>query len=172
MTGQQGNGSFESVLALLHRRARAMVSCPQEATDLAQDTALKLWQRQCDGALPDDLADYAMVALRNQARSRWRRRKETVEYHDDMATSAPDAPGRIACAELARALARLPRAQGELMALVAHGETSPQALARLTGQPPGTVMSRLARARARLREDMGLARDEPVRALYATVSEE
>ena len=171
MTKKQPAQSFNAVLALLHQRARTLVSCPQEAADLAQETGLKLWQKQCSGATPDDLAAYAMVALRNQVRSRWRARRPMQELHEEMAQSQPEAPGRIACAELARAMARLPEAQGALMALVARGETSPSTLARITGQPLGTVMSRLARARVRLREDMGLARNEPVRALYASVGE-
>ena len=42
------------------------------------------------------------------------------------------------------------------MHLVMAGETSPQALATRLGLPKGTVMSRLARARASLRKVMAL----------------
>ena len=168
MTDIPDNDAFATILTLLHRRARTLVACPAEAADLAQDTALKLWQRLGDGAEPDDLAAYAMTALRNQARSHWRARKPWQELREDMATTQPEAPCRIACAELRAALTRLPKTQGELMGLVASGETSPAALARITGQPLGTVMSRLARARATLRADMGLEQTEPVRALYAS----
>lgn len=167
MTNTSQIDAFETVLKLLHQRARSMVSCPQDAADLAQDTALKLWQRQCQGSCPDDLAAYAMTALRNGARSFWRSRKPWQELTEDMATTQPDAPGRIACAELRAALSRLPPSQCELMALVAEGETSPAEMARITGQPRGTVMSRLARARARLRREVGLAQSAPVRSLYA-----
>lgn len=38
------------------------------------------------------------------------------------------------------------------MTLVAEGETSPAVLAKQTGQPLGTVMSRLSRARAALKQ--------------------
>jgi len=168
MTNQSQSDVFATILKLLHQRARALVSCPQDAADLAQDTVLKLWQRQCQGSCPDDLAGYAMTALRNGARSRWRARKPWQELTEDMATTQPDAPGRIACADLRAALSRLPPSQGKLMTLVAEGETSPAELARITGQPPGTVMSRLARARARLRRDIGLAQSEPVSSLCAS----
>ena len=159
---------FNTILALLHRRARALVACPHEAADLAQDTALKLWQQQRQGGDPDDLVAYAMTALRNQARSRWRARRPWQELQEDMATTPPEAPCRIACAELRAALTRLPETQSDLMALVADGETSPAELARITGQPVGTVMSRLARARASLRADLGLGQNAPVRTLYAS----
>jgi RNA polymerase sigma factor (sigma-70 family) len=168
MNRNTSDDAFATILTLLHRRARSLVASPDEAADLAQDTALKLWQQMCNGAEPDDLVAYAMTALRNQARSRWRTHRPWQELHDDMATTAPEAPGRIACAELRVALSRLPKSQGELMALVATGETSPAALARITGQPLGTVMSRLARARATLRGDLGLEQSAPVRSLYAS----
>ncbi len=167
MTGKSQNDGFDAILKLLHQRARSLVSCPQDAADLAQETALKLWQRQCNGSCPDDLAGYAMTALRNGARSRWRGRRVWQELTEDMATTPPEAPGRIACAELRAALSRLPPPQNALMVLVAEGETSPAELARITGQPKGTVMSRLARARATLRREVGLTQSAPVRSLYA-----
>lgn len=157
---------FEDLLALLHRRARRLTACPDEAADMAQETALKIWQARLDGREMDNLQAYAMTALRNLAHTRWRDRKPWDELKDDMASTPPDAPRRIACAELRAAMMRLPKAQAELMALVAEGETSPAHLARLTGQPVGTVMSRLARARKTLRADMGLTQTAPSDALY------
>jgi RNA polymerase sigma-70 factor (ECF subfamily) len=73
-----------------------------------------------------------------------------------MAQAAPLAPARIACTELQAAIERLPADQAALMRLVMLGETSPQILAQRVGVPKGTVMSRLGRARARLREEIGL----------------
>ena len=35
---------FSSLVTLLHARARTLRSCPQDAADLAQETALKVWQ--------------------------------------------------------------------------------------------------------------------------------
>lgn len=55
--------------------------------------------------------------------------------------------------------------QAVLIGLVAQGETSPKDLARRMGLPKGTVMSRLAHARAQLRNDMGLERQAPVSSL-------
>jgi RNA polymerase sigma-70 factor (ECF subfamily) len=168
MITHRNSDSFTTLLAQLHRRARRLTRCPDEAADLAQEAALKVWQRQSAAAPIGNIDAYAMITLRNLARSRWRNRRVWDELEDDMASTPPDAPRRIACAELRAALLRLPQAQAELMALVADGETSPAELKRITGQPLGTVMSRLARARASLRRDMNLDRAAPSSDLYDT----
>ena len=58
---------------------------------------------------------------------------------------------RLDCADTLRAIDTLPQPQKQLMHHLIEGETSPQAIAEATGLPTGTVMSRLARARAKLR---------------------
>lgn len=144
------------IMPRLRARARRLCRTHDEAEDLAQETALRLWQalRREEGIKAPDR--YAMITLHNLARSRWRARHETEELADDMAHTAPAAPARLACVELRAAIARLPADQADLMLQVLAGESSPQALAARHGVPVGTIMSRLARARARLRVDMGL----------------
>ncbi len=147
---------MEELLPKLLRRARRLARTADEAEDMAQETALRLWQA-LDG--PHDIETperYAMTMLHNIARQRWRGRRVTEELTDDMAQAAPLAHGRIACAELQAAIERLPKDQAELMRLVMLGETSPQILADRIGVPKGTVMSRLGRARATLRNEIGL----------------
>jgi RNA polymerase sigma-70 factor (ECF subfamily) len=145
---------FTELVRLLHARARRLRACPHDAADLAQETALKIWQMQRDGARMVNPQAYAMTALRNLAHSQWRNHRTFEELQDDSAITLPDAMNRLACDDLHAALSRLPRVQAEIMALVADGETSPRALARITSQPVGTVMSRLARARATLRKSL------------------
>lgn len=127
-----------------------------EAEDLVQDTLLSLCQRLRDGNEIDDLAAYAMRTLSNRARRGWRT-QTTDELEDDHALTEPDALLRLDCADTLAAIQKLPKAQRQLMDLVVAGETSPRALASATGLPLGTVMSRLARARAKLR--IALAED-------------
>lgn len=148
------NDTFQQLHKALHRRARRLTRCPDDAADLAQETALNLWRHRCRGEKVENLNAYAMTALGNAARSRWRARRETEELEEESAAIEPDPLQGIAWAELRTALARLPAAQARLMQLVIEGETSPADLARITGVPVGTVMSRLARARARLRREM------------------
>ncbi|WP_050931308.1 RNA polymerase sigma factor [Aestuariivita boseongensis] len=154
------------VLPLLNRRARKLCDNPTDAADLAQEAALKIWKRYQSGASIADPRAYAMTTLRNIARSEWRARHETDELADDMACAPPDAPRVIACAELRAAIDRLPEDQARLLKLVMTGETSPRILARRIGVRAGTVMSRLARARARLREEMGMSQTCSVTTLF------
>lgn len=144
--------AFCALIPVLRRRARRLCGCPALADDLVQDTLVRLLQRHATSAPPDNLRAYAVTVLHNLARSHWRARITTEELSEDMATTAPVAQARLELAELHAAITRLPAAQAQLMTLVLAGETSPADLSRLTGQPLGTVMSRLARARSTLRD--------------------
>lgn len=148
---------FEELLPRLERRARRLSDSPEAAQDLAQEAALRLWQRLAQGKEVKQPDRYAMILLHNLARARWRRRRPQEEMQENLLVTLPEAPSRLACAETQAAIARLPEGQRRLMQLVMEGEVSPSALALRLGLPPGTVMSRLARARVRLRAEMGLA---------------
>lgn len=138
------------LIPALSRRARRLARSPAEAEDLVQDTLLSLCQRLRKDRPIDDLPAYAMRTLGNRARRSWRQ-VAAEELHEDDAMILPDAMLRLDCADTLAAIDRLPAPQRALMGLVVAGETSPRALAAATGLPLGTVMSRLARARARLR---------------------
>lgn len=138
------------LIPVLTRRARRLARSPTEAEDLVQDTLLSLCQRLEDGRRIEDLPAYAMRTLSNRARRGWRA-QGMDELEEDHAVTEPDALLRLDCADTLEAITRLAKPQRQLMDLVVAGETSPRALARATGLPLGTVMSRLARARARLR---------------------
>ncbi|WP_147105792.1 RNA polymerase sigma factor [Tateyamaria sp. syn59] len=141
------------LIPVLTRRARRLSRTRAEAEDLVQDTLLSLCQRLRDGTQIDDLSAYAMRTLSNRARRNWRT-QATDELEEDHALTEPDALLRLDCADTLAAIERLPKPQRQLMDLVVSGETSPRALSDATGLPLGTVMSRLARARAKLRLDL------------------
>lgn len=148
--------TFDTLMPRLRLRARRLCNSDDAAQDLAQEAALKLWQ-VLESPTPVENPDrYAMIVLHNLARSQWRAKREMRELDEDMAQCAPAAPARIACAEARAAIARLPAPQVCVMAQLLAGESSPQVIARETGLPLGTVMSRLARARARLRKELGV----------------
>ncbi|WP_299042321.1 sigma-70 family RNA polymerase sigma factor [uncultured Tateyamaria sp.] len=138
------------LIPILSRRARRLARTRAEAEDLVQDTLLSLCQRLRDGTEIEDLPAYAMRTLSNRARRGWRM-QAMDELEEGHALTEPDALLRLDCADTLAAIEKLPKAQRQLMDLVVAGETSPRSLANATGLPLGTVMSRLARARAKLR---------------------
>lgn len=148
--------AFDALMPRLRARARKLARNADDAEDMAQEVALKLWQLLAGDADIQAPDRYAMIMLHNLARHRWRGTRQTQELTEEMAVTAPLAPARLACAELRAAIASLPRDQRACMELVLAGHTSPQALAAHLGVPEGTVMSRLARARASLRRQVAL----------------
>jgi RNA polymerase sigma factor (sigma-70 family) len=143
--------SLEALMPMLRRRARRLSQSRHDAEDLLQDALLRVLQKQQTGQEIDALGPYAMRTLHNQARMRWRAPPAPQELEEDTATIAPVALLRLECADALRAISDLPVDQCEVMQMVLTGETSPAVMAETLGLPIGTVMSRLARARARLR---------------------
>lgn len=158
--------AIAALVPMLKRRANHLSRSDDSADDLVQETVLRLLSARARGRRIDNPEAYAMRILTNCARSSRRRAQNWVALEEDMATCDADAPRRIACAELAEVMARLPPQQARLLKMVAEGETSPRALSKRIGVPDGTVMSRLARARARLRRELHLAPKAPVRSLW------
>ena len=145
----------------LRRRALRLGATHGDAQDLAQETLLRLMQRMARAPLeaPDH---YAMVILHNLMRARWRLAVDLAPLEEDTATTAPVADGRLAVHALTRDIAALPPDQARIMQMVLEGEASPAAIAATLGLPLGTVMSRMARARAKLRVQIGLEAHTPV----------
>ena len=90
--------SFDTLLPRLMRRARKLTSSPEDAADLAQDAALRLWLHLQDGAVIANPEAYAMRILSNLAHSAWRAHRPVEPLEEDTLPVLPDAPGRIACA--------------------------------------------------------------------------
>lgn len=155
-----------ALIPVLTRLSRHLTGNPAMADDLLQDTLLNLCNRLTKGAEIDDLRPYALATMRNIHRATLRRARPQDALNDSDAITLPDPLLRLTCAEVTRAIQNLPPDQSRLMRLVAAGETSPAALARALDLPLGTVMSRLSRARARLRADMGMGAQAHAAALW------
>ena len=123
---------------------------------MVQEVALRLWKLHRAGKQIEDPENYAMTALANLSRSRWRDQKPTTELQEDHLSHPSEAPGHLLCREVIAAIQRLPEDQAALMELVLMGEYSPQTLAHQLKIPVGTVNSRLARARAQLRQELDI----------------
>ncbi|HHY51017.1 MAG TPA: sigma-70 family RNA polymerase sigma factor [Alphaproteobacteria bacterium] len=156
---------IEASVPALRRYARALTRDADRADDLVQDCIERAIRKRRLWAPTAPLRAWLFKILlnlyRNEVRQR-RRRGEQVPL--DAMTAEPGMPapqpGRIALAEMARALERLPDEQREALLLVVLEGASYQEAAGILGIPAGTLMSRLGRARAALRTLTGSA-DEP-----------
>lgn len=138
----------------LRRYARALTGRADAADDLVQDTLQRalekwrLWQRE------RDLRPWLFSIMHN-LHVDGRRRDRHVEFRDDdelpASSQRADQADQIELRELERTLALLPPDQREVLLLVGLEELSYAEVARALNIPQGTVMSRLSRARARLK---------------------
>ncbi len=138
----------------LRRYARALTGRVDVADDLVQDTlerALEkwhFWQRE------RDLRPWLFSIMHN-LHVDGRRRDSHIDYldEDDLPVPAQRATQNdlLELRDLERALALLPLEQREILLLVALEEMSYAEIARTLNIAQGTVMSRLARGRGRLK---------------------
>ncbi|HUR88240.1 MAG TPA: sigma-70 family RNA polymerase sigma factor [Ramlibacter sp.] len=141
----------------LRRYARALTGDAWAADDLVQDTlerACAKWQLWLAGS---DLRAWLFTLMHNLYLNQRRTVQPTAGAMqiDDIQSELPAAEGdRDSALDLARCLQRLPDDQRAVLLLVALEDMSYGEAAKVLGIPIGTVMSRLSRARSRLRELM------------------
>ncbi|MDO9166787.1 MAG: RNA polymerase sigma factor [Rhodoferax sp.] len=148
----------------LRRYARALTGDPWAADDLVQDTLERACSKWRLWAAGSDLRAWLFTVMHNLFVSQMRRATRqapggTVDIEDVAhELAAPDA-GLGHAIDLQRCLLRLPQDQRAVLLLVSVEDMSYREVAKITGVPIGTVMSRLSRARSRLQELL----DEPAR---------
>lgn len=138
----------------LRRYARALTGRGDAADDLVQETlerALDKWGFwRSERALRPWL-----FSIMHNLHADSRRRATRIEYRNDESlpelAQRADQADALELRDLDRALALLPMEQRETLLLVALEELSYADVARALNIPPGTVMSRLSRARTRLK---------------------
>lgn len=150
----------------LRRYARALTGDIHQADDLVQDCLARAWSRLrlwCPGT---NLRSWLFTIMHNLYANECRRRSNmpmttALEEIGELphAATAPDKT--LELRELQAALAALPAAQREVLLLVSLEGMRYEQVADVLSIPVGTVMSRLHRARERVRtwlEDDGAAR--------------
>lgn len=140
----------------LRRYARALVGDRAGADDLVQDTLERAWAKLHLYRRGTDLRAWLFTVMHNVHVNKVRASRATDPLEDEMPElSRGGAQGdALLVRDLERALARLPLEQREVLLLVALEELSYEEAARALEIPIGTVMSRLSRARAKLRAMM------------------
>jgi len=157
---------LQACLPDLWRYGYALCRNRDQADDLVQDCAERalrkrhLWRPTA--ALKPWLMKMLVNLYRNQVRDQSRR---PVLVAMDTGAREPAAPdglaARLHLGDCARALQVLPEEQREALLLVVIGGLSYKDAAAALGLPLGTLMSRLGRARAALREATDNVRHSP-----------
>jgi RNA polymerase sigma-70 factor (ECF subfamily) len=141
----------------LRRYARALTGDAWAADDLVQDTlerACVKWQLWLAGT---DLRAWLFTLMHNLYLNQRRSVQPTAGATpiDDIQSELPAPDGdKDTALDLTRCLQRLPDDQRAVLLLVTLEDMSYGDAAKVLGIPIGTVMSRLSRARTRLRELM------------------
>jgi RNA polymerase sigma-70 factor (ECF subfamily) len=142
---------IQAAIPALRRYARALTREAETADDLVQDTLVRALRSEhlFHGG---DVRSWLYTILTNLNRNRLRslaRRPTLTSIGDDDAPDAagPEAGGR----DIERALAMLVDDQRTALLLVVLEGLTYREVAEVQGVPIGTVMSRLARARAQIK---------------------
>jgi RNA polymerase sigma-70 factor (ECF subfamily) len=152
----------------LRRYAWALLRDDEAADDLVQDTlerAISRWnQRQREG----DLRAWLFTIQRNLFINGVRQRKARGTHVGEEALNDVQAPGmspesHAGLHDVLLGLDALPEEQRSILLLVGVEDLSYEQAARVLDIPLGTVMSRLSRARARLRDFMENGRNAVLR---------
>lgn len=141
-------------LPRLRRYARALTGDINRADDLVQDTLERAWAKLDLWQPGSDLRAWLFTLMHNLFvnQTRIRRPQETVM---EDALDEPVSGGQmeaLAARDIHAALARLPAEQREVLLLVGLEQFGYAEAAQVLGVPVGTVMSRLSRARERMRQ--------------------
>jgi len=145
--------SLVALIPRLRRYARALVGERAAADDLVQDTLERAWSKLHLYRHGTDLRAWLFTVMHNVHVNQVRAARPTTMLDDEMPELAQRAVqgDSLLVRDLARAVAALPAAQREVLLLVALEDLSYEETARVLGIPIGTVMSRLARAREKVR---------------------
>jgi len=137
----------------LRRYARALVGDRASADDLVQDTLERAWAKLHLYRRGTDLRAWLFTVMHNVHVNKVRATRVTDTLDDEMPELAlrPPQGDALMVRDLDRAIALLPAEQRAVLLLVTLEDMSYDEVARTLGIPIGTVMSRLSRAREKLR---------------------
>lgn len=139
----------------LRRYARALTGDAWAADDLVQDTLERACSKWRLWAAGSDLRAWLFTVMHNLFANQLRRTARqtpggTVDIDELAHELAAPAVNPGPALDLQRCLLRLPQEQRTVLLLVSLEDMSYAEVAKITGVPIGTVMSRLSRARSRL----------------------
>ena len=148
----------------LRRYARVLTGDATRADDLVQETLARGWEKRRLWAAGTDLRAWLFTIMHNvfvNQRATAARDAQNVsldaEGEAGVASQLPVRPPQqthVELLEVLRELSRLPAEQREVLVLAAVEELRYEEIAAILSIPVGTVMSRLSRAREKLRRSV------------------
>jgi RNA polymerase sigma-70 factor (ECF subfamily) len=145
----------------LRRYARVLSGDAHRADDLVQDTLARAWEKRALWQAGSDLRAWLFTIMHNvfvNERAAARRDARTVSIDETGEAGEVwqipvrgNQQARVELAEVLKQVGRLPDDQREVLLLAAVEELRYEEIAAMLAIPMGTVMSRLSRARGRLR---------------------
>jgi len=140
----------------MYRMAYRMVGDRHEAEDLAQEAFRSAWKSRNNFRPGGGERAWLASILRRRVVDHWRRAKNPIplggEMNVEVALPPIDPTRNELTDEMQQALDQLPEQLRETLLLVVVAELTHQETADLLDVPLGTVLSRVSRARRRLRE--------------------
>ncbi|OLP58214.1 RNA polymerase subunit sigma [Xaviernesmea oryzae] len=154
----KGKTPFDVIgqLGALRRYARALTRNPHDAEDLVHDALVRAYERRPSFRTGENLGTWLRAILHNVHIDGLRRRRSQESRAEGAAlvaeqTGGPVQEEAVRLGQIREAFASLPEEQRAALHLVAVDELSYAEAAKVLGIPVGTLMSRIARARTRLR---------------------
>lgn len=155
----------------LHRIARHFVNCDPDADDLVQETMMRAYVARNRFTPGTSIRAWTTTILRRVFLTyAMRDRRRAVQTDTDSGNlletvidrGAPDAPEPVAFSAHAEefdetvkhALDRIPKRYSQALHMAVMRDMTCKEISRAVSIPPGTVMSRVHRARERLRADL------------------
>ena len=145
--------SIVELIPRLRRYARALAGDRAAADDLVQDTLERAWAKLHLYRRGTDLLAWLFTVMHNVYVNQLRAARPGVQLDEEMPELSQPAreTDALELRDLDLAIGRLPPEQREVLLLVVLEDMSYEEAAGTLGIPIGTVMSRLARAREKLR---------------------
>jgi len=148
--------------------ARSLTGDPVLADDLAQETITKAWVKLDTFQEGTNLRAWLFTILRNTFLSMKRKQKREFQDSDGVFAAQlvqlPEQASALELENLRAACMKLPDNQREALILVGAAGFTYDEAAKVCGCAPGTVKSRVSRARKRLEEIMDMEAGDVVEA--------
>jgi len=157
---RQFHQSLEKSRPRLQRMARSWCGDATLADDLSQEALARALQHQGQLRSIEKFDAWIFTILSNCWREHLRRKRPNVEFHEeehfsDFHTPESSCNERDVVARVRHEVSRLPDLQRQTLTLVDLEEFSYAEAAQILDVPIGTIMSRIHRARSKLRSALG-----------------